>query len=154
MLNGETLQMNAIVSPDNAENKNLEWSVTNQTGSATISETGLLTATSYGTVEVTAKSKDGSGIVGSKVITINPVQVNSIDISGEQGKTKIFVGQTLQMNASVIPANAENKDISIYSLDGKMIFFATIKTNKYLVEVGSGVYIVNIDNTRVKISVR
>lgn len=111
MLNGETLQMSAIVSPDNAENRNVEWSVTNQTGSATISETGLLTATSYGTVEVTAKSKDGSGIVGSKVITINPVQVNSIDISGEQGKTKIFVGQTLQMNASVIPANAENKDI-------------------------------------------
>ena len=41
--NGKTLQMTATVYPENATNKNVQWSVESITGDATISETGLLT---------------------------------------------------------------------------------------------------------------
>ncbi|KUO58007.1 MAG: hypothetical protein APF84_18450, partial [Gracilibacter sp. BRH_c7a] len=65
-----TLQMNANVSPGNASNKNVTWSVDEGTGNATIDQDGLLTGTEIGTVTVKATAKDGSGKVGTKEVAI------------------------------------------------------------------------------------
>ncbi|UJF35193.1 family 43 glycosylhydrolase [Paenibacillus hexagrammi] len=82
---GGTLQMVADVSPSDATDASVNWSVTNGTGSATIDANGLLTAVSKGTVTVKAVSKDGSG-VGSNEYTVaiaypqttfnNPIKIN------------------------------------------------------------------------------
>jgi uncharacterized protein YjdB len=84
--NGGTLQMNAAVSPEDASNKAVTWTVTNEddsaTDKATISNTGLLTAIKNGTVKVTATAQDGSGVTGSIVITISnqlPVDPQTLD---------------------------------------------------------------------------
>jgi len=66
-----TLQMSASILPVNATNPNVQWSVTNGTGNATIDGNGLLSAYSNGTVTVNAKSMDGSYITASKLITIS-----------------------------------------------------------------------------------
>lgn len=66
-----TLQMYAAIEPANATNKAVTWSVTNGTGSAIISSTGLLTALSNGTVTVRATARDGHGKYGEKGITIS-----------------------------------------------------------------------------------
>ena len=68
---GGQLQMIAIVTPENATNKNVIWSVENVTGKATISETGLLRAVSNGKVIVKATAADGSGVYGTCEITIS-----------------------------------------------------------------------------------
>ncbi len=67
---GETLLLNAVVLPANAANKKVVWSVEPETGSATISSTGLLTATGAGEVIVKATAQDGSGVTGTCRITI------------------------------------------------------------------------------------
>ena len=67
---GETLLFSAVVAPENATNKKVEWSVEPETGSATISPTGLLKATGAGTVIVKATAQDGSGVTGTYRITI------------------------------------------------------------------------------------
>ncbi|WP_261301757.1 family 43 glycosylhydrolase [Paenibacillus andongensis] len=67
---GKTLQMNASVTPENAADKTVTWSVVNGTGQATIDTTGLLTANGAGTVIVKAIANDGSGVVGECDITI------------------------------------------------------------------------------------
>ena len=67
--NGITLQMSAAITPTNATNKTIAWSVTNGTGSATISTTGLLTATGVGTVTITATNA-ASGVTGTKMISV------------------------------------------------------------------------------------
>jgi len=67
---GGELQMIAIVTPENATNKIVTWSVENVTGKATISETGLLKAVSDGKVIVKATATDSSGVYGSCEITI------------------------------------------------------------------------------------
>lgn len=57
---GDSLQMYASISPTNATNKNVTWSVAtseNDTGEATISASGLLTATNPGWVTVNAKNQ-------------------------------------------------------------------------------------------------
>ena len=69
--NGGTLQMNAAVTPSNASNPTVTWSVTNGTGKAIINaSTGLLTGTVLGTVTVTATATDGSGLSGTELITV------------------------------------------------------------------------------------
>ncbi|MDD4576486.1 MAG: endonuclease [Bacteroidales bacterium] len=66
-----SLQMNAEVLPSNATNQNIVWSVENQSGSASISTSGLLTANNNGTVLVKASATDGSNVFGTKEITIS-----------------------------------------------------------------------------------
>lgn len=60
-----TLQMVAVVAPEDAADKSVTWSVTNGTGSAAISAAGLLTAVSDGTVTVKATANDGSKVVSN-----------------------------------------------------------------------------------------
>lgn len=55
-----TLQIVATIEPEEATNKALKWTVTNKTGRATISSTGLLTGILDGIVTVTADATDGS----------------------------------------------------------------------------------------------
>ena len=64
---GGTLLMSASVLPANATNKSVVWSVEAGTGTATISQGGLLTAGNAGTV--TVKATQGS-VVGTLVVTI------------------------------------------------------------------------------------
>jgi len=119
VVNGKTLQMSAAVLPGNASDKSVTWSVASGTGSATIGSSGLLKGTKAGTVTVTAKAKDGSGIKGSKVITVTAaeeevkkVAVTSISVSGKAGASTVVNGKTLQINATVLPSNASDKSVT------------------------------------------
>jgi hypothetical protein len=87
--NGGTLQMSAAVLPATAS-QTVTWSVTNGTGSATVSAGGLLTAASNGTVTVSATATDGSGVTGTLVITISgqiPPPAYAINIGSFAGGT-------------------------------------------------------------------
>ena len=73
-VNQGTLQMIADVQPTFATNPVVYWSVTNETGSATIDQSGLLQAGGFsagnGTVWVKATATDGSGVMDSLQINI------------------------------------------------------------------------------------
>ena len=69
--NGGTLQMSAAVTPTNATNQAVTWTVAPASGVATINASGLLTATGNGTVTVRATAKDGSGVYGERLITVS-----------------------------------------------------------------------------------
>ncbi|MCK4992688.1 MAG: Ig-like domain-containing protein, partial [Bacteroidales bacterium] len=68
---GNTLQFTATVLPANATNPSVSWSVHQQTGSAVISQSGLLTAGTAGTVDVKATAYDGSGVSIAFALTIH-----------------------------------------------------------------------------------
>ena len=82
---GETLQMITQIQPENASNKGVTWSVENGAGisvrenRATITQEGIITGLSAGTVVVKATTKDGSEVEGTKAITIQP-QIYSLTI--------------------------------------------------------------------------
>ena len=107
-----TLQLSAAILPANATIKTVTWSVSDGTGQAAISSTGVVTAVSNGTVTATATANDGSGVSGSLIITNSnqTIAVTSITVSGAGGSTIITSDNgTLQLNASVLPGNATNK---------------------------------------------
>jgi uncharacterized protein YjdB len=119
-----TLQLSALITPSNATNTTVTWSISNITGQATISPAGLVTAGSAGTVTAKAAANDGSGIFGTLVITISNqfVPVTTVTVSGTNGSSFISADNgTLQLNASVSPSNATNKAVlwSISDVTGK-----------------------------------
>jgi uncharacterized protein YjdB len=115
-----TLQLTAVISPNNAQNKNVTWSILNGTGSASISTSGLVTAISNGTVTARATSDDGSGVYGTYAITISGqiIMVSGITVTGTDGNTSITGMGTLQLIATVSPANAANKTVTWSIQDG------------------------------------
>lgn len=65
---GQTLDLSAIVSPDNASNKKVTWSSSNS-GIAVVNSSGRVTGVETGTVEIIAKAHNG--LEGRIVITIS-----------------------------------------------------------------------------------
>lgn len=75
---GGSLQMTKKVTPSDASDQTVKWSVINGTsnsadpiGEAIISSSGRLTAVSNGKVTVKATAADGSGVVGVVIVTIS-----------------------------------------------------------------------------------
>jgi hypothetical protein len=56
---GKTYQLNPTVFPENASNKNITWTSSDET-KATVNKDGLVTGISSGTVYITALTKDGN----------------------------------------------------------------------------------------------
>ncbi|EKQ50507.1 MULTISPECIES: Ig-like domain-containing protein [unclassified Clostridium] len=114
--NAGTLQMLPNVLPSDANNPDVTWTIENGTGSASISDTGLVTAISNGTVSVVATAKDGSGVIGKRTVTITgqstKIPVEGIAVSGKTSNTIAIDGGTLQMVATVYPSSATNKSVT------------------------------------------
>ncbi|HPS18844.1 MAG TPA: Ig-like domain-containing protein [Bacilli bacterium] len=65
-IEGSTYNFTASISPTNADNQEVTWS----TNLGSINQTGVYTASAVGEATITATAKDGSGIVGTKTITV------------------------------------------------------------------------------------
>ncbi|MGB8489762.1 MAG: Ig-like domain-containing protein, partial [Bacteroidales bacterium] len=110
-----TLQLNAAITPSNATNQTVTWSISNGTGQATISSSGLVTAVANGTVTARATANDGSGVYGTLTITISNqiIPVTGITVTGPGGATTIYTDNgTLQLSAVVLPVDATNKTVT------------------------------------------
>jgi uncharacterized protein YjdB len=143
-----TLQLTATVTPSDATNKTVTWSIVNGTGQATINPTGLVTAVANGTVTARATANDGSGVVGSLVISISSqvIPVTSITVAGTGGATIIDTDDgTLQMTATVIPENATNKSV-IWSL-AKGVGHASISESGLVTARSNGTVTVRATST-------
>ena len=138
-----TLQMQAIVLPEDATNKTVTWSITPATGVASISEGGLLTATANGTVIVRATANDGSRVYGEATVSISGqrVFVSSIKVSGTGNATAITAdGGTLQMQTLVLPNDATNKTVAWSIIP--TIGVASISEDGMLTAKGNGTVVV------------
>lgn len=129
-----TLQMSVEVLPSDADEKRVTWSVTNGTGSATIDQSGVLTGISVGKVTVKATARDNSGEFGTKEIEVTSLLVNSITVTC--ASDTVMIGKTLQIGATVLPEESDNKDItwSVEAGTGE----ATIDSSGLLTGVSAG----------------
>ncbi len=134
-----TLQIYAAISPTDASDTIILWSVINGTGQATISPTGLLQAVSDGSVTVVATANDGTGVTDSLQVTISNqiVLVSSINLTGDGGSTSIDqYGGSLQINATVLPIDVTDPTLSWSVINGTG--HATISPTGLLQAVSDG----------------
>ncbi|MBR1575422.1 MAG: Ig-like domain-containing protein [Bacteroidales bacterium] len=105
VVEGETLHISAIVSPSEADNKELNWT-SNAPAVATVDPSGTVTGVTPGTAKITAAATDGSGVTATCEITVaqKAILVTAIDLN-ESAKT-LKAGETLQLTAVVSPADA------------------------------------------------
>ena len=139
-----TLQITATVKPENADDKSLTWSSSDDT-IATVSNTGLVTPKKEGNVIITCKTNDGSNISktcniqilnGSLIYTRveldairnNPggsyILMNDIDLSGENWTPIPEFWGTLDGNGHSID------NMTIRNEDSKNYYIAFIKEIK------------------------
>jgi len=91
-----TLQFTALVTPSNATNSDINYSVVNGTGSAVIDQNGLMTAVSNGLVTVKAESDSNSNITKEMIITIsNQVTDNTAPLADEIATSKVNMNETM-----------------------------------------------------------
>jgi len=118
---GGSLQFRTNISPKYALDSSLSWSILSGSVAASISQTGLLTASSNnagnGKVTVKAMANDGSGIFDTMSVWISGqtgavVLVNSITVNAEGNVTIISSNSPVQMHANVLPENADVKTVT------------------------------------------
>lgn len=119
---GETDQIMAVISPENATERELIWS-SSDTSVATINEEGIVVGKKPGTVTITVKTKDGK-VKATTTVTIKPIEVEEIVLSTNNVKLK--VGGTKDVTATVMPENATDKELIWTSSDTTV---ATVNSN-------------------------
>lgn len=126
----ETLQLSATVSPSNATNKTVNWD-SSDTLIATVNSTGLVTAKKSGTVRITATTVDGNKTAYCDITVVTPVTgVNISQTTASMQGTDI-----LSLSASVVPSNADNKQILWHSSNTNV---ATVTSEGYVSSIGVG----------------
>ena len=79
-----TAQLTATVRPDNAINKNVTWTSSDETV-ATVDSTGTITAVSEGTANITVTTEDGN-FTATCEVTVNPVEYTVTVLTDGSGR--------------------------------------------------------------------
>lgn len=114
---GGTLQLTATVLPEDATDKSVTWSSSNESV-ATVSSNGLVTAKGEGEATITCTAGDGSGVTATCEVTVQPstIYVSSITLNATE-KNLMIDDDPFQLVATILPSNATNKSVTWTSSD-------------------------------------
>lgn len=132
LLVGESTIVQAVIYPDNASVKDVDWTSSDET-IATVDEAGEIFALSTGKCKVTATSKDGNEIKGvcwvyvTPVVNISSIRINSSDIY-------MLTGKSRQLSVRVMPAS-NTDSYGWYSTDTGIV---TVNNDGVITTVGPG----------------
>ncbi len=139
---GESRQLTASVVPDSATNKELTYYSSNVYVAA-VDEKGMITATGEGTADITIASKENSSIYAVCHVRVGePVKVSSITV--DPTSVEMWVGATRQLGVTVLPANADFKDVTYGSSD---IAVVTVSDKGLITAKGKGTATITVTAT-------
>lgn len=146
MVVGENLNLTATIAPDNATDKSVTWSSTNE-AVAVVDENGLVTAVGSGTCQIKATANDGSGKTASCLVTVeknNKLTVTDMtQCSGGQGVLNVLLSDEetimgfqfdLQLPTGVTVAEKDGKLLA--ALTGNAVNTHSIASSK----ISDGLY--------------
>ena len=117
---GETKLVTATVSPENATNKNLIWSSSDE--SVATVENGLVTALKEGKTEIIVKSEDGYKSASLEVkVNKTPSVIHVESISLDKTELDMITGDRVTLNATVLPSDAKDKSVTWSSSDESIV---------------------------------
>jgi hypothetical protein len=139
---GSTLQLSASVIPVLADST-IKWSV-DKNAIAVIDAKGSLTAVSNGVVTVKATAWDGSGIYGTKTISVtNVTAINQIQLANSM----IYPNPTT--NRITVTSELFNADgITIFDLQGRIVYVdneSFIGAKTFVLSLNKGIYVIRLN---------
>jgi len=142
----ETFTLTANATPDNAENRTLEWIIPENDVIATImtSENHLnIGAAGEGTVTITVRATDGSGVSATCEVFVSAnTPVKSLTLSPES--MTLYVGNSQQLNAIITPQDAYTQDLRWMSSNSNV---ASVDNNGWVYGNGVGSAIITAVTT-------
>ncbi|WZX99675.1 Ig-like domain-containing protein [Bacillus sp. FSL W7-1360] len=115
---GKTVQLQATVAPPDATNQQVSYTSSDEKVAA-VNTSGLVTAVKQGEVTVTVKTADGNHTATSKItVTPKPVPVASVSVTPTT--MELEVEKTVQLQTTVAPNDATNKQVFYTSSDDKV----------------------------------
>ena len=109
--------LSAAVTPGDATDKRLTWSVSPADIVSLDAATGTVTALKPGQATVTVSAADGFGASASCVITVSPATAAVTKIVLNRESVNLYKGKSYRLTASVEPPNAAVKTVT-WSLEG------------------------------------
>ena len=108
---GMTLQLTATITPDNAE-ETVQWS-TSAAAVASVDMNGLVTAIAPGEAVITATTSESGLTAECRVTVTEPIiRVTKVTIDETSVPSRIKVGESVQLAATVEPENAVDKTVT------------------------------------------
>lgn len=107
---GESFTLTATVSPENAKDKSIKWSSSDPNIAKV--EDGLVTALAKGTCNIIATTNDGS-FKAQCAVNVLPPSVKGVQFT--ESSIKILNGENYTLTYSILPENAENKNVKFSS---------------------------------------
>lgn len=112
----ETLQLNAEVLPSNATDKSVNYAVkSGKNDVIKVSKTGLVTGVYPGSDTIVCSSVGNPEIKAELTITVKETPPGEIVV--EEENVSVHVNEEYQINASVLPLNATDKELAYFSVD-------------------------------------
>ncbi|GHT23856.1 hypothetical protein AGMMS4957_15990 [Bacteroidia bacterium] len=137
---GETGQLTATILPADATNRQIRWASSDESVATVIN--GLVAAVSVGTATITVTLDEGNRTHTCTVTVAAATPVT--DITLDKTTVSLLVGATEQLTATVLPENAENKDVSWSSLDESV---ATVDNTGLVRAIATGSTIITATTT-------
>ena len=138
MTEGETLTLTATVTPEDATDKTIVWSSSDET-IATVAN-GLVTALKAGQVTITATN---GGHSATCELTVNAKVIPATGIALDKTTAEMTEGETLTLTATVTPEDATDKTVTWTSSDETVVkvvngVVSALKTGKATITATSG----------------
>lgn len=144
MQQGESFILNAVVSPDNADNKNVKFSSSNK-HIASVNPDGKVTAQNAGYAVITAETEDGSHKAECQIKVIEaPNMLTSITTENNKFDFPLLNGSSLFINILAEPVISKYSNLSVTS-NSDAVSVSVIDRNMILVEAKKQGYAADIE---------
>ena len=130
---GESVQLTASVLPEDAGNKNVTWSTSND-AVCMVSNTGKVVATGEGSAVISVKTEDGGFTASCNVKVSFSHPVTGITLN-QESITFDVIGQSAQLVATVVPNEATEKGVTWSSSNESVCM---VSSTGFIVAVGNG----------------
>lgn len=135
-------QLTAIILPENATNKNVNWSSSDEV-IASVSEDGLVKVLKEGNAVITASTTDGSNLTATCKITV---------LTGIDGVSDDNIIVAISGDYIVVSNAPKNVDVNVYSNNGTLIRSVKSAGETISINISSkGIYYVKVGNKTVKV---
>ena len=121
---GDTYELAPRVFPHSAENKALSWSSSNPSIlsiTKAADDRAVVTAVGVGKATITCTAKDGSGVTQTVDIEVLGDKIPVSSITSAKNKYVLGVSEEVQLETTILPSNAFNKNLDWLSSDRNIV---------------------------------